>query len=115
MSERTIPVSLLVVKGIEVAEPDWCVDPHQIAQFRTDITHSGPETWLTFRGENVTPACLIHAPYSVDPIMGVSVDLIGQTLDADGVREFAADLVDYAGRLRDLADQLTLLQERGGA
>jgi hypothetical protein len=46
--------------------------------------------------------------------LGVSVDLLGQTLDPVGLYELAGALDIYADRLRDLADKVDTLRSGGG-
>ncbi|GHF57914.1 DUF6907 domain-containing protein [Streptomyces griseosporeus] len=105
---RAATVPVLVVKSMEIEEPDWCVDPHEHAQFRPDITHYGPEQHLTFRGEPLWTVMLAQAPYSSSPQVGVYIEQgrYTGTLDAAGLRELADAQQAHADYLRRLADQI---------
>lgn len=109
MPDRTVRVDVLSVRTKLIPEPSWCVghDPDR-AQFRSDLLHTGPDVPLTFRGKQVTEACLTQAPYARKATREprVSVSLIRAELDVRGTYEFAAALEAYAEKLRSLADQL---------
>lgn len=122
MSEpRTVTVNLLVTKSLEIDEPDWCVDPHNGAHFRPDITHNGPEIRAEFETQHGTleylAAWISHSPYSelapeLLPVVAVDIDGDAVSLDPDGVREFTAVTrahLDALDRLADEADRI-----RGG-
>lgn len=106
---RTTVVNVLVTRPLEVDEPEWCVGHGQDrGEYKADVLHCGPDVSLVFRGHDIADASLVQAPFaersSREP--GVSVSLIGQTLDAAGLRELADSLDDYAARLRLLASEL---------
>ncbi|MEU0429421.1 hypothetical protein ABZ235_38790 [Streptomyces canus] len=106
---RIAVVKVLVTKPLEIDEPDWCVGHDQDrAEYKADVLHCGPDVSLVFRGHDIADAGLVQAPFaersSREP--GVSVSLVGQTLDAAGLRELADGLDDYAERLRLLAAEL---------
>ncbi|MEU5112044.1 hypothetical protein AB0G64_11125 [Streptomyces longwoodensis] len=105
---RTVNVRILVVRELEVPEPEWCVDPHDGAHFLTDVTHYGPAQRLEFRGEPLWTAMLAQAPYSADPQVGVYVEQsrFTGTLDAAGLRELADAQQAHADYLRRLADEI---------
>jgi hypothetical protein len=105
---RTVNVNILVTKPLEIDEPAWCTGEHDRAQFKPDVLHCGPDVSLVFRGHDIADASLVQAPFaehtSREP--GVSVSLIGQTIDAAGLHELADSLDDYADQLRLLASEL---------
>ncbi|MFJ5154958.1 DUF6907 domain-containing protein [Streptomyces sp. NPDC088353] len=114
---RTASVDVLVVKALEVDEPEWCVGHGEDgAQYKADILHQGPDVTLTYDGHEVSVASLVQAPFSesssTEP--GVSLSLLGQTLDPAGLHAFADVLTEHAQQLRDLADELAALLARGG-
>ncbi|MGW2896820.1 DUF6907 domain-containing protein [Streptomyces sp. NPDC001212] len=114
---RTATVEVLVVKALEVDEPEWCVGHGEDeAHFKADVLHCGPDITLSHDGREVSVASLVQAPYSQESstLPGVSLSLLGQTLDPAGVREFADALTAHAQQLRDLADELAALLARGG-
>lgn len=51
---RTAHVNVLVTKSLPIDEPQWCTGHRDDrANFKSEITHSGPEETLTFRGETL--------------------------------------------------------------
>ncbi|MFE9170854.1 DUF6907 domain-containing protein [Streptomyces kebangsaanensis] len=114
---RTATVEVLVVKALQVDEPDWCVGHDEDgAHYKADILHQGPNVTLTYGGRPVSAAGLVQAPFSqmssTEP--GISLSLLGQTLGPDEVRAFADALTDHARQLHALADELAVLLARGG-
>ena len=68
---RTVQVGILTVRTLEIDEPDWCaghpaVDSDEArAQYKTDITHWGPEHVITApNGDSLLRVVLGHSPYS---------------------------------------------------
>lgn len=111
---RTITVHTLDHGPVTLPEPAWCIGGHEDGGHRADILHTGPDVVLAFHGQHITAAGLVQSPYAGDAsphlggrTPGVSVSVIGRTLDPAAVYELAARLDGYADQLRDLADQLT--------
>ncbi|MDW4904443.1 hypothetical protein RB628_03590 [Streptomyces sp. ADMS] len=103
---------------VTLDEPAWCIGHpnHRPDDRRADILHTGPDVALVFQGRDIGDASLVESPYAELPggALGVSVSLLGRTLDPVHLYGFAASLDTYADRLRDLADQLTALLAGGG-
>ncbi|MCX4972196.1 hypothetical protein [Streptomyces sp. NBC_00620] len=115
MTNRTVTLATLDHGEITIPEPAWCIGHpnHRPDDHRADILHSGPDTVLAFRGRHITDASLVQSPFSTAEIPelcsstpGVSVSVLGLTLDPVGLYELAAALETYADQLRNLADQL---------
>ena len=117
MSTEPRLITLPTLDGpVTLTCPAWCVGhaDHQPDSYRADILHTGPDLVLAFHGQHITAAGLVQSPYAGDAspqlggrTPGVSVSVIGRTLDPVAVYELAARLDAYADQLRDLADQLT--------
>lgn len=119
---RMVDVRVLETRIIAIDEPAWCVDPHDGAQFFTDLTHNGPETYARIETAQgvvyALRAWISHAPYlvsGVEPHPVVSIEL------ADGSADFAPEQVPaltalLRARLNEL-DELAAqaLRLRGGA
>jgi hypothetical protein len=117
---RTITVRTVDHVPVTVTCPAWCVGGHEDGGYRSDILHTGPDINLVFRGHDIADAGLVQSPFAQSgtpefgsPTPGVSVSLVGRTLDPAGLYELAAALDGYADQLRALADELTEI--RGGA
>lgn len=117
---RTARIRTLDHGTITVTCPPWCLGVHEDGGYRADILHRGPDTNLTFHGHDIADATLVQSPYATPgdpelggPTPGVSVSLIGRTLDPVTVYGLAAALDGYADRLRDLADQLAVILAGG--
>jgi hypothetical protein len=102
--------------------PAWCVGhaDHRPDGYRADILHSGPDIVLAFHGQHITAAGLVQSPFAGDASQqlggrtpGVSVSVIGRTLDPVHLYGLAAALDGYADQLRDLADQLATVLAGG--
>jgi hypothetical protein len=111
---RTVTVNVLVTKPLEIDEPDWCVDPHDGAQFKQDLTHNGPKIAASFETQHGTveylQAWISHAPYGVLapeplPILGVDIGGDAVSLDPDGLRAFTAATRAHLDNLDRLADE----------
>ncbi|MFC7842517.1 DUF6907 domain-containing protein [Streptomyces sp. NPDC057382] len=116
---RTVSVPLLVVKTLEIDEPDWCAG-HDAdrSQFKADLTHYGPEHNITAGGYPLFRAMLAQSPYAeIAPrTLGLYVeqqDLTG-SYTPDEVEELADALVEAAARLRTLGRELDALIEGDG-
>lgn len=117
---RTVTVNTVDHGPVTFTCPPWCVADHQDCEARADILHCGPDVALVFRGHRITDAGLVQTPFSTAEIPelcsstpGVSVSVIGRTLDPTGLYDLAAAMDGHADQLRDLADQLTALLEEG--
>jgi uncharacterized protein DUF6907 len=112
---RTVTVRTADQGPVTLTCPVWCIAEHAQDGYRADILHAGPDVALVFRGHDIGDASLVESPYAELPGggLGVSVSMLGETLDAVGLYGFAATLDTYADRLRDLADQLHALLAGG--
>jgi hypothetical protein len=113
---RTITIRTDDHGPVTVTCPTWCTAQHEQGGYRADILHAGPDVALVFCGHDIGDASLAESPYAELPGggLGVSVSLLGQTLNPVQLYDFAATLDTYADRLRDLADQLhTLISSEG--
>jgi hypothetical protein len=117
VTNRTVTLHTADHGPVTIPEPSWCAGHtgHDPETFRADLTHTGPDVVLTFRGRHLAAACLDQATHAElttrEP--RVSVDLLGASLDARAVYELAAALDTYADRLRDLADSLLVITAEG--
>lgn len=116
---RTAVVNVFVHKPLEIDEPDWCAGEHdELAQYKTDISHDGPEHVIAPGGREVFKAFLTQAPFSsVDQTIGLYVevaDLTGTCTPAE-VEQLAADLEAAAEQLRALGRQLAEILAGGTA
>ncbi|MFC8408529.1 DUF6907 domain-containing protein [Streptomyces griseoincarnatus] len=112
---RTVTLATLDHGDVTIPEPSWCAGHAcHLPENRADLAHTGEDVVLKWRGQPIAYACLDQAPFSErSREVRVSASLVGETLDARGVYELAADLDAYADRLRTLADQLLLLRTEG--
>jgi hypothetical protein len=119
---RSITLPTIDHGDVTITCPDWCIGhaDHEPESHRADILHRGPDATLTFRGREISQASLVQSPFARrgelrfgGRIEGVSVSLIGQTLDPVGVYELAAELDMYAARLRSLAYELAVILAGG--
>ncbi|MGW3114440.1 DUF6907 domain-containing protein [Streptomyces sp. NPDC001091] len=115
---RTVTVPTEDHGDVTLPEPDWCTghaDEQEHVGHRVDISHGGPDVELVFRGRALTYACLTQSPFAEhDSRTAVaSIGLLGQAVDPVGLYEFAAAVDVWADKLRDLANQLTRINERG--
>ncbi|MCZ4516422.1 hypothetical protein O3Q52_51635 [Streptomyces sp. ActVer] len=119
MSEpRTVTLATADHGDVTLPCPSWCAGhaDHRSDTHRADILHEGPDVVLTFRGRHVADAGLVQSPFAGvstpglgGRTTGVSVSLIGRTLDPAGLYSLAASLDGYADQLRDMADQLSTI------
>ncbi|MEV5182894.1 hypothetical protein AB0K88_24350 [Streptomyces werraensis] len=113
---RTVTLPTIDHGDVTLTEPDWCVGHgDHLPEHRSDLGHAGEDVTLKFRGQPLADACLVQSPFAEATArdVQVSVSLLGQSLDARGVYELAADLDAYADRLRALADQLLVIRAEG--
>lgn len=121
---RTVHLSVLVTKSLEIDEPDWCIDAHTGAQFLPDITHNGPEISAHVETRHGTAtyltAWITQAPYGElrpEPLPIVAIDIDGDvlSLDPDGVRTFTAATRAHLDALDRLADECDRIRDGGEA
>ncbi|CBG71895.1 hypothetical protein SCAB_48441 [Streptomyces scabiei 87.22] len=119
---RLITLPTLDHGPVTLTCPAWCVGhhDHRPDTHRADILHKGPDVRFDFLGEEVISAGLAQSPFAtlVTPglggrTVGVSMYPPGRTLDPVSLYSLAAALDGYADRLRDLADQLTVILAGG--
>lgn len=111
---RTVVVPTADAGDVTITCPAWCTGHLSLpGDLRADIIHQGPDVALAFHGRHIGDAGLVQSPYASSPTPGlggptpgVSVSLLGQTLDPVALYELAACLDAHADQLRDLADQL---------
>lgn len=103
---------------VTLPEPSWCLGhaDHRPASYRVDLDHKGPEHRLAHNGELLWTAFLDQALYASGPqarTLGVYVEQgsYAHTLDPAGLYDLAAALDAHAGRLREIADQLSAVQD----
>jgi hypothetical protein len=109
---RTITLPTADYGDVTLPEPAWCVGHESVpGDMRADILHQGPDVELVFRGHVIDTAGLVESPFAELPGggLGVSVGLLGKTLDPVALYDFAAALDAHADQLRGLADQLDTL------
>lgn len=115
MSAGTVTVRLAGGTVVTVDEPAWCVGRHEDGLALEDLLHDGPEITLTVptgRGEvRLLNAALTQCPYAAGPegrrtVVTVLLADDWVRFDPEGLRDLAARLVVYAGRLRDLGREL---------
>ncbi|WP_060880906.1 DUF6907 domain-containing protein [Streptomyces scabiei] len=119
---RTITLPTIDHGPVTLTCPAWCAghDDHRPDTHRADILHKGPDITLTFRAAEVITAGLAQSPYAtlVAPelggrTVGVSVYPPGRTVTPIDLYGLAASLDSYAGRIRALADHLTVILAGG--
>lgn len=101
-----VDVTVMETRIVPIPDPDWCVDPHDGAQYFTDLTHNGAPITAALDGVSYLTAHLSHAPYLASqsephPVVAVILDLHA---DFD-----AADIPALTRSLRGAADQLDQL------
>ncbi|MEU3441785.1 hypothetical protein ABZ755_15435 [Streptomyces griseoincarnatus] len=116
---RTATVPVLVVKALEVDEPDWCTDPHTRAQFKPDITHNGPTSTTDvvtarYGRIQVLETQLTQAPHGERqpeplPLLSIRVDIDATVATEDG-QHLAQALRIAAARLDRALDELAHLR-----
>lgn len=120
---RTITLPTADHGDVTLDEPAWCCGHpnHRPDDRRADILHVGPDVTLAFHGRDIGDASLVQSPFSTAEIPelcsstpGVSVSLLGITLNPVQLYDFAATLDRHADQLRDLADQLYTLNAGEG-
>ena len=117
---RTVHVNLLITKSAEIDEPAWCVDPHQGAHYRQDVTHNGPEIAAEFDGIQYMRAWISQAPYgdlAPEPLPLVAVEINGDavSLDPAQLRAYTATTRAHLDVLDRLADKAERIRDGGQA
>ncbi|MGW8682143.1 DUF6907 domain-containing protein [Streptomyces sp. NPDC055817] len=116
----TVTLETLDHGTITVPEPEWCRghDDYRPVH-RGDITHNGAEVALRVETA-LGPAealgvWISQAPYSElqpEPVPVAAVDIDdGLSLDPDGLRALAREVLRHVGRLYRVADELERLRE----
>ncbi|MCX4699546.1 hypothetical protein [Streptomyces sp. NBC_01373] len=103
---------------VTLPEPAWCAghpDPHP--EYRTDLTHYGPEHRLTFNGQQLYTLMLSQSPLaertSREVCAYVEQSGYAGSLDPVGLYDLAAALDGAADQMRAFADQLAAVLARG--
>lgn len=114
---RTAVVKIFVHKSLEIDEPDWCAGhTSDLAQYKVDISHDGPEHVIAPSGREMFRAFLTQAPFATtDRAVGLYVevaDLTGTHTPAE-VEQLADDLNNAAARLRELGRELSRILAGG--
>ncbi|MET7651539.1 hypothetical protein [Streptomyces sp. NPDC005486] len=119
---RTVTLQTEDHGDVTLPEPSWCRghDDHSPTMYRCDIVHYGTETVLAYQGAALYRVMLAESPYATRPEQRAVVAYIEQadhTADFTpaGLYDLAATLDTHADRLRDFADQLDTIRNRGGA
>ena len=104
---RMVDVTIIETRTVPIPEPEWCVAPHDGANYFADLTHASRETSASVDTPHGTVRFLVtqitHAPYleaqtEPHPVVSVSLDL-----EAD----FTAEAIPgVAAKLREAADLL---------
>jgi hypothetical protein len=118
MSEqRTVTVPTLDRGDITIPEPAWCAGHGEIPQLLSDTGHIGTAHRATFHGDELAFAALAQDPFAIhaDRSVAVLVEMghLARSLTPAELDELAAVLVDYAGTLRHLGRQLSVLRAVG--
>jgi hypothetical protein len=114
VNEPTITLATTDHGDVVTPEPSWCAghDGYRPG-YRADIFHRGQDHSVSFHGREISDAALVLSPFAADPRPGVTVSLLGNTLDPVALYGLAAALDRHADQLRDLADELTALRDGG--
>lgn len=119
-ADRTVTVHTTDHGPVTMPEPSWCVDSHdQEPEALRDTGHRGAQHRAEYFGYELATAELVQDPFATAADRGTGVYVamghLASTLTPTELDELAALLVDYAGTLRRLARQLSVLrtQEAG--
>ncbi|KUL26630.1 DUF6907 domain-containing protein [Streptomyces regalis] len=118
-TERTVTLPTIDQGDVTLPEPSWCAGhPNPRPQYRTDLTHYGPEHRLTFNGEPLFALMLAQSPLSERASRNIEayVEESGYTgsLTPAGLYDLAAALDQAADHMRVFADQMAALLAGGG-
>ncbi|MFD7003372.1 DUF6907 domain-containing protein [Streptomyces mirabilis] len=116
---RTAQVDVHVIKSLEIDEPDWCIGHRDdLAQFKVDITHYGPEHAIAPNGFDLFSARLGQSPFAdrapSDLVLYVEQGGFTGSLNPDEVDALADSLIEAAARLRELGRDLAAILDGGG-
>ncbi|MCX5211461.1 hypothetical protein OG689_19570 [Kitasatospora sp. NBC_00240] len=110
---------------VTLPEPAWCTGRHEDGLHLVDLSHDGPETLLTVgteRGDvELMRLFLTRSPHSGRPEdrrTSLVVEIGSEChrfREESALRMLAAELVVRAGRVRDLAAELTAVQDAESA
>ncbi|MFI9063231.1 DUF6907 domain-containing protein [Streptomyces sp. NPDC053429] len=114
---RTVTVHTLDHGPVTVPEPAWCTGhPAELAEYRDDIHHTGPEHVVDYDAQALLTAQLVEFPFGLHPVapsLHVDVTIPGATLDPPALEDLAAILTEQAAELRRLALRLAVLRAGG--
>lgn len=115
---RTVTLPTEDAGDVTLPEPAWCAGhPNPRPEYRTDLTHYGPEYRLTFNGEPLYVLMLAQSPLSERASREICayVEESGYTgsLDPAGLYDLAAALDSAADQMRAFADQLAAVLAGG--
>ena len=115
---HTVTVPVLVVKSLEIEEPDWCAGSHSgHPESKVDLVHYGPEHAIGAGDFDLFRAMLAQNPYAdrgtTDVVLYVEQQDLSGSYTPDEVEELADTLVEAAARLRALARELAAILARG--
>ncbi|MFD9651772.1 DUF6907 domain-containing protein [Streptomyces mirabilis] len=115
---RTAQVDVHVIKSLEIDEPDWCIGHRDdLAQFKADITHYGPETVISANGFDLFNARLGQSPFADrdtrDLVLYIEQTQFTASLNPDEVEPLADALVQAAAALRALGQEFAAILARG--
>jgi hypothetical protein len=116
-AQRTVTVPTIDHGDVTIPCPAWCVGHGgQRPEYRSDISHTGPEQHLGPAGRPLLVALLTQHPFSSGAQeIGLHVDPVDftSTYSPAELDQLAAGLVEAAAQLRHQARWLAVL--RGGA
>jgi hypothetical protein len=105
---------------VVLPEPTWCRghQDHDPGTYRTDLTHYGTETVLTYQGAALLRVMVTESPFATRPEKRSTVAYLEQAdytgdFTPAGLYDLAATLDGHADRLREIADQLHTLLDGG--
>ncbi|MFJ9376804.1 DUF6907 domain-containing protein [Streptomyces sp. NPDC101455] len=117
---RMVDVTIFETRTVPIPEPEWCVDPHDGANYFTDLTHNGRETAAAIDTPHGTirflGAWISQAPYLVGspelhPVVSVELDSGATDFDATDIHRLTAVLRARADELDELAAQALRYRE----
>jgi hypothetical protein len=118
MTRHTVTLETLDRGNVTIPEPTWCAghDDHAPVH-RSDLTHYGPETRLTFRGAVLHRFRIGQAPFArldTRELCGYLVqEEFAVSITPAGLQAFADVLVCHAGALRHEARKLAAILAGG--
>lgn len=114
---RTVTVHTLDNGPVTVPEPGWCTGhPAELAEYRDDFHHTGPEHVVDYGGQSLLTAELVEFPFCLHPVapsLYVDITIPGATLDPLALEGLATILTEQAAELRRLSLRLVVLRAGG--